>query len=611
MPRVTVIMPTFEQAAFLARSIGSLLAQTVSDWELVIVDDGSCDATPKLVQRVATDPRMHYHRLHQNTGMGAALNVGLGLARAPFISYLPTDDLYDPDHLAALLDLFADDGVEFAWSDVRHGDFAALTVPGGFPLQLVQVMHRRTPDRWVERSELESDDLDLLFWSRLRRRGAVRGTGRVTCTWTDHPAQRHKAMRERYDGGLNVFRYRYRISEPLRLHSSDSGTIDEKALYRRFRDRTLPRDDNQPAVILVGELSYHADRVLALAERGVRLYGLWTPDGLGIDTVGPLPFGHVTELPRSGWAEAVRALRPAVIYAQLNWRAVPFAAAVRDALPSLPYVWHFKESPQRSLARGEWPQLAALCLAADAVVFSSLEERDWFELSLPARLNPARTLVLDGSLPKADWFDGEPATRLSEIDGEVHTCVLARPLGFDAEFVKALAAHRVHVHFHGLRNGPGPQGQWTAWLDRAGQVAPGFVHVHPPVDAAGWVRELSRYDAGWLHRVPSSNAGDLRRASWDDLNPPARIGPLLAAGLPMLQQRHAGNIVTMDRLVADEGIGLLYDDVEDVCAQLTDEALMARVREQVGRQRPRFTFDSRIGPLLELFHELTRGDRRA
>jgi hypothetical protein len=57
----------------------------------------------------------------------------------------------------------------------------------------------------------------------------------VTCTWTDHPHQRHKAVRESYDGGVNVFRRRYRVAEPLVLHSTDSGRTDEPALYERFR----------------------------------------------------------------------------------------------------------------------------------------------------------------------------------------------------------------------------------------------------------------------------------------------------------------------------------------------------------------------------------------
>lgn len=339
----------------------------------------------------------------------------------------------------------------------------------------------------MERAELESDDLERLHLAALRRRGG-RGTGRVTCTWTDHPGQRHKAMRERYDGGINVFRSRYRVGQPLRLHSRDSGLVDEVALYRRFRQRRLPADLDGLRVLLVGELSFNTERVLALAERGMRLHGLWTSDGLGDSTVGPLPFGHVTDLPRHGWREALRELHPDLIYAQLNWRAVPFTLEVLDAAPGVPFVWHYKESPQRSAVRGEWPQLEQLCTRADAVVLSSPQVRAWFELALPGRLDPATTLVLDGSAPKADWFDGFPARRLSEADGEVHTAVLGRPLGFDAGFLAALAARGVHLHFHGLRDGPGRRGS----------------------GGAGWRRPAARRRGSCTCTQPSTSAGGCR-----------------------------------------------------------------------------------------------------
>lgn len=83
----------------------------------------------------------------------------------------------------------------------RHSSTEPLPVHG---LQLVQVLHPRTPDRWTERDVLEADDLDLLFFSRLRRRGPSASTATVTCEWWDHPDQRHKAIRESCDGGLNT-----------------------------------------------------------------------------------------------------------------------------------------------------------------------------------------------------------------------------------------------------------------------------------------------------------------------------------------------------------------------------------------------------------------------
>ena len=601
-------MPTYLQATFLPRALGGLLAQTFPDWELVIVDDGSPDETGDVAGRFLGDPRVRYHRLPANRGLGAALNAGLALTSAPVVAYLPSDDLYEPGHLEALLTVLADPVAVLAYSGVRHQEgWTSLGAPDGHPLQLVQVAHRRIGQPWPERAELESDDLDRLYWARLRARGPARRTGRVTCTWTDHPAQRHKAIRESHDGGLNVFRSRYRVPVPLRFHSTDSGETDEVALYDRFRRRRLSPAPDGLCILLVGELAYNPERVLALAERGHRLYGLWTEDGLGCSTVGPLPFGHVTDLPRLGWREAARRLRPDVIYAQLNWRTVPFCHRVLRALPEVPFVWHFKEAPQHSIRRGDWPRLAELATRSAAQLYCSAEERDWFLAALPGMADPDRAHVLDGDLPKADWFAGSGSRRLSQRDGEIHTVVLGRPLGLDAEFVTALARRGVHTHLHGLVVAPGVKGAWATWLARAVRAAPGHVHVHPHVDQRHWVGRLSRYDAGWLHRVPSANGGDLRVATWDDLNIPARVPPLMAGGVPLLQPRIAGSRVAAARLIEATGIGVLYDDADDLADRLHDHATLAHARSAVSAHRDSFTFDAHADDLIALFRRLTAG----
>lgn len=88
------------------------------------------------------------------------------------------------------------------------------------------------------------------------------------------------------------------MSQPLRYHSTVGNFTDEVAQYACFRDRpdTPPAADGL-RILLVGELAYNADRVLALEERGHRLYGLWMRDPSWYTTVGPLPFGHVEDLP--------------------------------------------------------------------------------------------------------------------------------------------------------------------------------------------------------------------------------------------------------------------------------------------------------------------------
>lgn len=587
---VAVLVPVFDQAAFLPRALGSLLAQDHADFECVVVDDGSTDGP-----QVPDDPRVRLVRSADNRGLGAALNTGLDATTAAVVAYLPADDAWDAGHLSALLGAL-DDGADLAASGVRWQRGETLSAPEDAGLQLVQVAHRRTPQRWPERDELEADDLDLLMWRHFPSRAT---TGSVTCTWTDHPGQRSRAIRESTDGGVNVFRRRYRVRTPLRLHSRDSGLTDEVALYARFRDRPAPTGGLR--VLLVGELAFNPERVLALEARGHRLFGLWTDDGLGAHTVGPLPFGHVTDIPT---VEAVRGLDVDVVYGLLNWRAVPLAARVLAELPHLPFVWHFKEAPQACVRRGTWPELAALWEGADEVLCATEEEAAWFALALPGRRDPARTSVLDGDLPLAEWFTAERSARLSDGDGAVHTSVLGRPLGVDADLLVRLGRAGVHVHLHGQVRDCGPAAGWAAAV-REAQAQVDTVHLHPKVEQPDWVRVLSQYDAGWLHRFRATNGGDLRRAVWDDLNAPARIPTYASAGLPMLLQSSPGSVVAAERLLG--GSAVVYDDVDELVARLHDRARLEEAARASWDGRRRFTFDAHVDRLVDV---LTRAVER-
>jgi glycosyltransferase involved in cell wall biosynthesis len=342
-PRVSVLLPTWGHAAFVRRALDSLVRQTFRDWEARIILDGAVDDTPVLVRRYQSDPRVHVRALDRNVGLGAALNEALADARGELIAYLPTDDVWAADHLAttvATLDANADAILAFA--GLRHHYNRTSLEPIADGLQLVQVVHRRTGDRWLQRDELVTDDLDRMYWGRLRARGAFVATGRVTAEWVDHPAQMTKTIREPI-GGINPYRQRYRVREPLRFHTTVGDEIDEVARYARFRDRPdTPVAPDGLRILLVGELSYNPERILALEERGHRLFGLWTPTPYWYNAVGPQPFGHVTDVPTTDAVAAIRAVRPDVVYALLNWQAVPFAAHVRRAAPDVPFDWHFK-----------------------------------------------------------------------------------------------------------------------------------------------------------------------------------------------------------------------------------------------------------------------------
>jgi hypothetical protein len=602
-PRVSVLMPTHDHAAFIARAVSSLRAGRLNAWELIIVEDGraGADADADVLARFIGDPRIRIVRLDRNQGLGAALNIGLDHARAALIAYLPSDDVYYPEHLESLVGLLdREPDAVLAYSGVRH--HYNRTSPGGIDgtwLQLVQVVHRRTPDRWLERADLVTDRLDWMYWNGLRRRGAFAGTGEVTCEWVDHPGQRHKLLREPA-GGINLYRQRYRIAHPLHFHTSVGNRIDEGERYRQFRERpdTPPAPDGL-RIVLAGELAYNAERVLALEERGHRLFGLWMPDPYWYNTVGPLPFGHVTDLPSDDPARALERPRPDVVYGLLNWQAVPFCAAVRRAAARLgiPFVWHFKEGPFICLERGTWPALAELHAHADGVIYCSHEMRDWFRTAIPAPTRAPHEMVLDGDLPKREWFTGARSPRLSESDGEIHTVVPGRPIGLHPEDVAALAREQVHLHFYGDFT----HGQWLAWIDRAARLAPAHLHLHEQVDQDGWVREFSRYDAGWLHVFASENGGDIRRASWDDLNLPARLSTFAAAGLPVIQRSNEGAAVATARLARELGMGVCCDDYRELAARLRDEAGMRVLRSRVWQARDGFTFDAHADELVSFF----------
>lgn len=98
MPKVSVIIPTYNRAHLIAASIVSVLEQTYSDFEIIVVDDGSTDDTEQRVHGF-TDPRIIYIK-QENKGRSQARNCALDLARGRYIAFLDSDDLFLPDKLA-------------------------------------------------------------------------------------------------------------------------------------------------------------------------------------------------------------------------------------------------------------------------------------------------------------------------------------------------------------------------------------------------------------------------------------------------------------------------------------------------------------------------------
>lgn len=106
-PRVSIVMAAKNYARFLPQAVESVRAQTFADWELVIVDDGSTDATSAAVRPFLTDARVHYHR-SDRLGQSRAKNLGIGLSRGQIIAFLDADDAWMPTKLEKQLTRFCD-----------------------------------------------------------------------------------------------------------------------------------------------------------------------------------------------------------------------------------------------------------------------------------------------------------------------------------------------------------------------------------------------------------------------------------------------------------------------------------------------------------------------
>jgi glycosyltransferase involved in cell wall biosynthesis len=655
-PLVSVLMPTFERAAYLPRAIGSLLSQSLTDWELVVVDDGSRDGTEAAV-RDAAPPALTYLRQPENRGLGAALNLGTAHARGRYLAFLPDDDVYHPEHLARCVATLAarpEAGLAYGgvlWhrrttlnvgapvatpllrddlttDDLAAGDRSRILdddpdrmrgdwpLASGNPLALVQVMlDRRHADRvgWTERDEFVSDTLEYDFWRGLLRSGVrFAYTGGPTCEWSDHPDQRHKLISGRgrqtadwrdQSFGLSCYRQRYRVpaNAPLRWRPAGGGlSVDEHLRYQRSAPVAAARP-HALRILVVGALGFNPDRLLAFLDRGCELYGTWLPDPPFWDTSGPPPVEEIVEIPFDAqWSERVAKIRPDVVYALLGWNAVPFLHQVlirNRATARVPFVLHFKESPFAALRAGYWPRLYDLVTGADGRLFASVELRDWFETATLRRYQEPDSLVFDGEYPRREWLTDDWTPKLSDVDGEAHTACVGRSV---LESMPELAARRIHVHVYALpymRAGA----RWAG-----GAEAGPYLHLHPPVGPPDWVRELSRYDAGWMHVFDSANHGDTRLLSWHDMNLPARIGTYAAAGLPWLYRGNRGHRVATGAVAGALGVGIGYHDLDDLAARLATERRDRQRGKAMRTHRDEFCFDHHVDRLVGFFSACKR-----
>src|SRR5215212_3006806 len=204
--RVAVVVPSYNHAPFVAAALRSVFAQTHAPARLLVIDDGSRDGSPQVIEDVLKDCPFPCELIARaNRGLCATLNEGLSKTEGTYFAYLGSDDLWLPDFLAARVALleersravlayghaFIIDGrgevtdCTLDWATYADGDARHMLLAETYAPMSPTVVHRRAAVErhgWNERARLEDYELYL----RLSNEGEFAFDARVLSAWRKH-----------------------------------------------------------------------------------------------------------------------------------------------------------------------------------------------------------------------------------------------------------------------------------------------------------------------------------------------------------------------------------------------------------------------------------------
>lgn len=117
---VSIIMPSYNTANYIRASITSVQKQTYTNWELIIVDDGSTDNTDEVVAELLSDGRIRYLKNDRNSGAAVSRNRALREANGKWIAFLDSDDLWYPDKLEKQIDFMKKNNYHFSYTNYEE-----------------------------------------------------------------------------------------------------------------------------------------------------------------------------------------------------------------------------------------------------------------------------------------------------------------------------------------------------------------------------------------------------------------------------------------------------------------------------------------------------------
>jgi hypothetical protein len=301
-PAVSIILATWNRANVLADAIGSVREQSFTDWELIIIDDGSTDRTAEIVGGFANDARVHYVQ-QSHGGISQARNRGLRLAKGSLIAYLDSDNLWYPGFLSAAVTAFASDPE----IDCAYGGLVSEAHDG--------TGNGRILFRPFDRQELVKENfIDLNTFVHRRQLADIHGVFDETLDrlvdwdlilrYTEHkPARR-----------LSTLAARYRIVDQCRI--TDDAALGVNRFRVRRKWNPIPALSRPMRVLYVlwhyPQLSesYIEAEILCMKRWGVHIE-VWSECGVGS------PYEPSVPVHRGSLEEAIAACKPDIIH--VHW----------------------------------------------------------------------------------------------------------------------------------------------------------------------------------------------------------------------------------------------------------------------------------------------------
>ena len=189
-PRVTVITPLYNAEKFIERTIASIQAQTSGDWELLVINDGSSDGGPALVEKLAAgDKRIRMLHTGGRFGPGRTRNEGIKEARGKYIAFLDSDDLWLPEKLETQIGRMEAEGLDFSFTAYRKIDAEDKIISDVIPV----------PERATLKSLLKTNYIGTL--TAVFNRESL---GRMTMN--------HFSLQEDYSLWLNILKKTDRVA---------------------------------------------------------------------------------------------------------------------------------------------------------------------------------------------------------------------------------------------------------------------------------------------------------------------------------------------------------------------------------------------------------------